>query len=273
VVQADEEDDEEPYLMVAVIYADGTTIDISHPGTSTIRMDHTHQTHGNVPTPYDDLGSGDTVALGFSWERSILPVGLQFADLGAVSDTTLTTNTNVYILVVAMEEDALNTSAVTAGWSAACNVLQSELNQIAQTLDLATALNGGPDIDMAALQQKVQDAAEKTTKAKIMTGDIFPLDDAVDPDDFVGWGIYRISYETLRNSKSFYNPYYHTKLWYAHEFTMDLHNTDSGVHYQVSGQVIRTEDYDRVLASLANDRRSGLSPDDRQRILDRAQLR
>lgn len=37
----------------------------------------------------------------------------------------------------------------------------------------------------------------------------------------------------------------------------------------VNGRPVRTEDYNRVVAALGNDRRSGIGPEDRQRVLDR----
>jgi hypothetical protein len=248
IVKADEEDDEEPYLMVVVVYADGTTIDAMKLGTSTVRIDSSKKTHENVPHKDGDLGSGDTVVIPDStgrFSRSILPIGLNFLEFIEAIDEfkdkrpdpeVLLANTYVGILVIAMEEDATTTDAANAGRKALVNGIGNELNKIIQEVQLD--LKKTPPVDfqqilnqLTSAQEKIMDDVVSAVKDETLVDGWwtpflapFVLAQAVDPDDNVGAAFRLVSYKQIRDA----GPG-------SVQLTIDLKG--NGPHYRVKGSV------------------------------------
>jgi hypothetical protein len=139
---ADEEDDEEPYLINLVLYLDGTTIDVMDLANSSIRLDASQGTHGNVPQYNGDLGSGDTAYLPEStgWFQTTLhPLNPELGD-GLVDARELTQATTVIVASIAIEEDAVSTEAADALRSTLIVALEANLNEVLQSLTIADLL-------------------------------------------------------------------------------------------------------------------------------------
>jgi hypothetical protein len=144
---ADEEDDEEPYLINLLISLDGSGIDVFDLANSSVGIAVSEGTHGNVPQEYGDLGSGDTVYLSPGtgrFETTLLPLNPELADVnlfGTVIDAAdLTSATTLLVVSIALEEDASSTVAAEAFKGALAQALQQELDQVLQSLTLADLL-------------------------------------------------------------------------------------------------------------------------------------
>lgn len=146
VEQADEEDDEEPYMINMLLTFDGTTIDVFDLANSSVRVFASQGTHGNVPHD-GDLGSGDTAFLPGStgyFQTTIEPINPEWADHNLfglpIGADDLTRAATVVVISVALEEDATSTLAANAFRNALVGQLESELNQALQALTLADLL-------------------------------------------------------------------------------------------------------------------------------------
>lgn len=136
IVRADEEDDEEPYIMPVVVYLDGTTIDVLDRPNSTVRVQTSarYDTHGNIPQYNSSIGSGDRIAVpddvGY-FETTILPLNLNLADKNLfgfeVDWTHLVGATTVWVGVLAMEQDRTLDDAVNSARDAFVQGLKAEL--------------------------------------------------------------------------------------------------------------------------------------------------
>ena len=213
----DNEGADEPYLFVAVVYVDGTTIDPFHMDTSTVRIDSPTKTHGNI---HDEDASGEdleenSIALipapTGHFERTITPIGLDLAtDLedpdGALGDAIRTT-TAVYLVLVALEEDDTSTEAIDAARAAFLKALRSQIEAVIQTTTFAEIVAGDlPTFDAdkmkameTELRKKALGAAEdETFSPGWWTPALFPfLLDEADKDDVVGFAFRKFSYSDL----------------------------------------------------------------------------
>lgn len=246
IVKASEEDDEEPYLLAAVVYADGTTIDpLNFPGSS-VRIDSPTKTHENLPQYNGDLGTGDTVFIPKNigrFEKSILPIGLDALDLlehvnwkEAFDYKLLTKNTPVAVLVIALEEDATSTSAANAARNALIKGMRQELNKIVRNLKISDLKKKGAAKKLVnsvwSVKDKIQDKALDAAKKKTMEDlwvlftPAFPLKlaEIADPDDLVGVGVAMFNYEDIKNAGKA-----------GMSFKMDFNNGDA--HYELRGRV------------------------------------
>jgi len=153
IIKADEENDEEPYIIPVVLYLDGTTVDMLHRNTSTIRAQTAKRTdtQGNIPQYNGSVGSGDAIAVpddvGY-FESTILPINLDLADknigqiLGFGADFTidythLVKATTMIVLVMSMEEDATSLAAANAARDAFVSGIKSELENCLHEMSLA----------------------------------------------------------------------------------------------------------------------------------------
>jgi len=211
IVRADEDDDEEPYIIMMIIYADGTSIDLLNMGNSSIRMHSTHKTHGNVWSD-GDLGTGDNPGiLEGPWDTTILPVGLNALELiesnrqtQAPSYEVFLNNTFVAVLVVAMEEDATATGDADSIKNTLETSLRNEINSAIR------GMNVNLDTDPSDIQGQflgVVDKVMKTIQSKI--GEIaknnllmlpFSIGELTDPDDKVGTRYQLINYQQIINA-------------------------------------------------------------------------
>ncbi|MCA9403328.1 MAG: hypothetical protein KC897_06065 [Candidatus Omnitrophica bacterium] len=117
IIRADEEDDEEPYIIPLVAWMDGTTIDAANIPTSTVRVDRAfqHEVHGNLPVS-NSQGSGSSISIPVNvghFEEDIQLIGLNLinhCDPGDMKNCLITMQklmnaTTVWVMVIALEED------------------------------------------------------------------------------------------------------------------------------------------------------------------------
>lgn len=211
----DNEAEDEPYLFVAVVYVDGTTIDPLQLQTSTARIDSAKKTHGNVPdedADGEDLEETSTAQIPSStghFEETITPIGLQLAaalddpdgSLGdAIRDTTA-----VYLVIGALEEDDTSTEGMDAARAAFVKALQSEVDAVIQSSTVGDDGNlpkfGAKKLKEMndRIREKALCAAEDEAKDPLWwTPALFPfLLDEVDADDVVGFAVRKFSYGDL----------------------------------------------------------------------------
>jgi hypothetical protein len=153
ILKADEEDDEEPYIVPVVLFMDGTTLNVLDLANSSVRVATSQRadTHGNIPQYNSSIGSGDDISIPEDvgrFESEILPINIAMADdplLEAmfgfrVDYSQLTKATTVWVAVMAMEEDATSTEAANAARDAFMEGLRAELNGCIQSLTLTDAI-------------------------------------------------------------------------------------------------------------------------------------
>ena len=200
IIQADEPGDEEPYIIAVAIYVDGTTIDLLKIGTSSIRIDATKQTHGNVRSTGIPGVWGLKVWEG-PWNRTILPIGLEALDLAekiykqkAPSKELFLNNTFVIVLAAAMEEDASATSDINSLKNTFVGTLQKELNRAIKSIEVTLAtspseIQGQVKDQFEVIIKNIENAMKnkiiEIVKGKLLTLP-FSLGQLVDPDNFVG---------------------------------------------------------------------------------------
>jgi hypothetical protein len=183
------EGDDDPYLLIAVIYADGTTINPRDLAHSSVRIDSPSKTHNNLlMDAYDnEPRSGKSYSIPYSlgaFEKAILPLH------GAGSLQTAQTLSTVAVLVIVMEEDNTSDSAANAGRKALVNNLQQELN---------AAIRSGAPPDPEAIQNRVRDRVIQAVKKETLSDWWAPwgLFDAPDPDDFIGANFAIFNYKQI----------------------------------------------------------------------------
>ncbi|MCA9726505.1 MAG: hypothetical protein KC729_02415 [Candidatus Eisenbacteria bacterium] len=283
LLKADEENDEEPYIVPVVILFDGTTVDVLHLAESHVRVATSSRraVHGNIPQYNGSIGSGDTITIPDDvglFEEDILPINIDLADDPLLEQmfqfridySQLTHATMVWVLVLAMEEDATSDEAAEAARDAFVRGLRDELDSCIQSLELADAIRlikNGENIQRvltaddgklcgytatedssvldqirAKLKQMGKDAAkseELDDAINWLPGGITNLlDNATDPDDVIAFAWRSFTYD---------------ELWHAERpipFTLDLHHLSgpefphagaSNVHYQVKGKIGRCQ--------------------------------
>jgi len=176
----DNEDDDEPYLLMAILYADGTTINPLKMSTSTVRIDSHTKTHGNVPDVDEnghDLEQASTAKIPAAtghYENTIKPIGIDFAaDLedpdGSIGDG-MANGTAVYVVVIALEEDHTNTEAVNAARSTMIAELHKKAAEIMQDKTLQDLMSGDPpEFDPEKIQDELKGKVIDAAKEKTLT--------------------------------------------------------------------------------------------------------
>ena len=213
----DNESEDEPYLLVAVVYLDGTTIDPFDMENSTVRIDSAKKTHGNVSSEDasgEGLEEGSTAipsATGH-FERTITPIGLLLAadleDPDGALGSAIGSTTAVYVVLVAMEEDSTSTEAIDAARVAFLTTLHSEIDAVLHSVTLGDIVSGDlPTLDaekFKAMEKKLQEnamgAAEDETFFPLWwTPAVFGpfLTANVDRDDLIGFAVQKFSYSDL----------------------------------------------------------------------------
>lgn len=289
IVKADEEDDEEPYLIPIIAYLDGSTINVSSLSTSSVRIQTSQRpnVHSNIPQT-NALGSGVDVSIpkdvGY-FEQSILPININmvetlkpFCDPDTDDDGCLirlrdsTDATPVWIIALALEEDANDDAVANVSRDAIVQGIQEQFNQCVQGMTLADIfrmMDGGlnlqdvitshdetitfcdrtPNADDTILDQirnSLTDMAASAAKEEIFFnawtflhgGGLMHFDDVVDPDDFIGFAWTAVTYDQIMRASG------------AIPFTLDFYNPDNGpaneagvhpVHYEVIGAIGRCQ--------------------------------
>jgi hypothetical protein len=203
------ENADEPYLIVFVLYVDGTTINPLSFASSTVRIQSPTKTHGNIPDhdPWGkDLETGKVANIPNStghFETTIKPIGLEFAadleDVDGSIGQSMKDNTMVILVVVALEEDATKTSSANAARNTAVQELQKKANAVIQSLTLQDLMKGNPpEFDIGQIQSDITSKALKAAKADTLDTNFilslfsplapWAIAQAADPDDYIGAG-------------------------------------------------------------------------------------
>lgn len=183
---------DDPYLFVVAIYADGTTVKPLNLAGSSVRLDSPGKTHNNLGMDAfsEDPKTGKAYNIPASighFEKGILPLS------GGLSPQTARNLSRVAILVITMDEDNTSDSAANAGRKALVDNLQKELNAAIQSMSQ-------PDIP--AMQKRITDKIVAAMKKETLKDWWTPwgLFDAVDPDDFIGADFATFSYAQILNA-------------------------------------------------------------------------
>jgi len=184
--------DDDPYLFVVAIYADGTTVKPLNLKGSSVRLDSPTKTHNNLGMDAfsDDPKTGKPYNIPSSighFEKGILPLP------GGLPAQTARNLSRVTILVITMDEDNTSDSAANAGRKALVDNLQKELN---------AAIQSTTPPNIPAIQQRITDKIVAAVKKETLKDWWAPwgLFDAVDPDDFIGADFVTFSYAQIQNA-------------------------------------------------------------------------
>jgi len=211
---------DEPYLIAAVLFVDGTTINPLALSTSTVRIDsHLEgKTLGNVPdvdSHGNDLEQGSTANIPATpghFDASLVPIGAALAaDMEDVNGTiadSIAAGTVVIVMVIAMEEDDTIADAVKAAHKAMVDELQKQANATVQAMTLPGLLSGNtPQFDPENLKDEiigkvVDPVVDKTLTPGWWTPVLLTLKSGefFDPDDFVGAAFATFSFGDLAAS-------------------------------------------------------------------------
>jgi len=187
------EGDDDPYLFIVAIYADGTTIRVTDLAHASVRLDSPSKTHNNLGMDAysNEPKSGKSYSIPFAvghFAKGILPLS------GGLPLKTARDLSTVSILVITMDEDSTSDAAANSARKALVDNLQKELNVAIQSLP------ANPDV--SAIQQRIKDkmigAAKKETLKDWWTP--WGLFDATNPDDFIGSGLATFTYSQLLNA-------------------------------------------------------------------------
>lgn len=227
------DNDMEPYLLVAVVYLDGTTIkpvlnavsnQIGFPN-STVRIAHGPQTHKNV-AGNQSMSSGQTVMLpgSFRFETAIRPIGLDLVRQNniPIDEKKLREFTTVGILAIGLEEDMVpSTETMNQLWAESVAALKTEFDNVIRGFTLGASELQNPQVAAQRLEEalrkalgpvadRLKDAAIAKTLDELanylaipgfpMVGTVLAAADA--KDDYIGTGVKLISYEELMNSST-----------------------------------------------------------------------
>jgi hypothetical protein len=231
------ENSDEPYLLVAAVYVDGTTIKPLALSRSTVRVDPPRKvvnvgdvlfptgpprkTHGNVALKDengDDLATWSVAKISPDighFEASIKPIGLDLVagiedPIGAVGDR-IKEGTAVFVVVVAMEKDDTPTETIDKAYDTMILELQNHVNGIVQKkITLHDLVNGNiSKFDSKKIANELSDKVISCVKHATLTSLCWlpPIIfgnflEVVDPDDYVGFAFARFSFgQILRAGK------------------------------------------------------------------------
>lgn len=277
--EADEDNDEEPFIVPLVIYFDDTNMNLPDLANSSVRVrSHTSSPHESLP-PYDELGAGDSVPIADSvgrFEESIVPLfftqpqstieGYTKLFMPGVTETQLMRSTNVFVIVLAFEQDNTSAAAAAAARDAVIGFFDAELNRCLQEMTLPDvqnlARNGGSfqsvlvdaNADLCGYQANEEDGTilhQLVTKLNGLAQDAAiaeELDDALqwfphnptllgklDHDDYIGFGWFSFNYEQVARARGPIGFSMHfEKTWIP---TGQAGSTRA--HYEIQGQVGR----------------------------------
>jgi hypothetical protein len=204
-------DGDEPYLFVAAIFADGTTIDVSNLRAATVRIQSPAKTHGNLGL--SGVGKGT-----YAIPSAIGTFKTTLKPLSGLANLDLARNLALAgIIVIAMDEDGTPTSAINKAREAFVSILQRDLNK---------AVRRASEPNIAQLTAKIEDAMVDAIKEDLISspgGFLSGLPGVVDPDDFIGAGFAMARYPEIRAAGSAGVP-------------ISMTFTKSGTRYVVNGK-------------------------------------
>lgn len=203
---------DEPYLFVAAIFVDGTTVDTANLPGSSVRILSPSKTHGNLGIEKVDKGTYPIPNSTGLFKATIRPIA-------NVSNLNLAKNlAMVGLIVIAMDEDGTPTSAMNKARQAFVSTLQAEL-------DKSVRKTSPPDVQQ--LTQKVKNAMIKAVTKELMSspgGFLWGLPGVADPDDFIGADFKIVTYSQIEAAGATGIP-----------IAMSFKN--SGVRYSLSGRI------------------------------------
>ena len=218
--------DEDPYLLVVAVFADGTTVipelDFANLlvrfTNSTVRLQSHSKTHENVAGADVDVGVPFDIPEDIGrYRATIRPIGAQLMNsvpLTADQLQSLREATNVAIVVVGMEEDAVpSTEAMNEVRGEMVSILQQELDRLVQgvAVNMLNPTNI-PDLTVAALDiaDSLEERLEKLANArgeeefvhnfKFLGFPTVILVGGLNPDDYIGSRVAFFTYEELLNA-------------------------------------------------------------------------
>jgi hypothetical protein len=245
--------DIEPYLLVAVVYIDGTTIvpeiDLA---AGKIRFTNSHVriakasgTHGNV-LGGGSMGWDETVPIPTGtglYQTTIRPIGLDLANQFGRPESEkrmLREFTEVGVLVLGMEEDAIPTTETANDlYDTFIGALQSELDGIVRGVVMDAGNPQAPNLDPAIeevkkrLKKSLKDLAVSETIGDvegylgIPGAPLMASFGALNADDFIGAADFSVSYQDLLDAGETGIPF---------KLTV-TDNPDEVVEYQIHGRI------------------------------------
>jgi hypothetical protein len=230
------ENSDEPYLLVAVVYADGTTINPLAPSASTVRVDPPRKavdqhvggvtipdvvfrgpprkTHGNVALKDengDDLADWSIAKISPEighFEKTITPIGLELVanmedPFGKLGDSVIE-GTAVYVIVVAMEKDNTSTEAIDKAYDTMILELTNQLNGVLRGTTPQELQSGNINFDPTKITDELTNKVIARAKDATLTDlwwlpPIFfgKLPELIDPDDFIGFAFAKFTFGQL----------------------------------------------------------------------------
>lgn len=151
IIKADEENDEEPYLINIAIVADGRSIDVFDLDDTDVNVLCSTGTHGNL-NHGPDVGSGDVLLIpkgpGY-FEFKVQPINPELVNLGANAED-LNRSATIALFSMAIEEDGTTTDTANKVKNAMCAEVKRRLDLLIGCTDitsvlteLSESLNGG----------------------------------------------------------------------------------------------------------------------------------
>ena len=219
--------DEDPYLIVVAMFADGTTIIPELDFTtktirftnSSVRLRSPTKTHGNVAGDnVDVVVLFDIPPATENIKTTIRPIGAQFLNQIELSEAQLRElrqNTLVGLLVIGMEEDALpSTEVINETRSDILNTLQNELDNLVQGVSVdilnptqlpnlvRSAIKIARDLQERLLDRAMDRGLDEFAEKLIFLGfpTIIVVPGAINADDYIGSRIAVFSYEDILNA-------------------------------------------------------------------------
>lgn len=245
--------DIEPYLLVAAVYIDGTSIvpeiDLAARKlrftNSHVRIAKAAGTHGNV-LGGGSMGWDETVSIPTStglYETTIRPIGIELANQAGRPESEkrkLREFTQVGVLVIGMEEDAVpTTETANELYDTFIGALQSELDSLVQTVVMDAENPQDPNLDPALeeikkrLRKSLKDLAISETIGDvegylgIPGAPLMASFGALNADDFIGAADFSVTYQDLLDAGEAGIPF---------KLTV-TDNPDEVVEYQIHGRI------------------------------------
>lgn len=184
---------DEPYLFLAAVYVDGTTIT----RTELVDVDAKLKTHGNLAHSGVDSGNNFQIlpATGVFETRRLFPI------VNPANNQLLKDDTKVILIVIAMEEDETLASSIEAGRQKFVERIKEEAKKIVQ--DKINQVAGLPSLDdqIAAAAERMKQTVHDTVEAaeRSSRNDAY-LWCCVNQDDYIAHATAIFSYAQLEQA-------------------------------------------------------------------------
>jgi hypothetical protein len=258
-LRADGDDDIEPYLLVAAVYIDGTTVrpqvDPTNGtigfGNSRVRIQRHPRTHGNIlgdrkvgGIVFSSMDGGQTVGVPPEtghFETTIQPIGLELTNrFEGDGAKQLRESTYVGLIVIGMEEDAVpSTEDMDSNYARLVLELQTEFARAIRgtTLEMSNSNSVGELVSAVhyaagTLVGRLEESVKSRTSAQALGSLIYHAGPTIvlapdigNADDFIGIDVEIFDYQQLLDAGDS-----------GVAFTLNLSNPDEDVRYEVRGR-------------------------------------